>query len=172
MTARITQAYRETLIRSHARSQDWGRGGLLWRSEVSGFLRDFGAKSVLDYGCGKGGLVRTLADSGFVASGYDPGIPEFSGDPAPSDFLICLDVLEHVEPGCLEAVLSHVASLAPVAFFVIATRAAKHVLPDGRNAHLIINPCGWWEDRLKKSYGDIRIVAPKRRSEIAFLCRI
>jgi hypothetical protein len=29
-------------------------------------------------------------------------------------------------------------------FLVVATRPAKKVLADGRNAHLIVEPASWW----------------------------
>jgi hypothetical protein len=59
--------------------------------------------------------------------------------------VVCTDVLEHIEPEHLDAVLRHVCSLAKKAVFLqIATRPAKKCLPDGRNAHLTVQSAEWW----------------------------
>ena len=59
-------------------------------------------KRVLDYGCGKGLLGLFLPISVY---NYDPAMPEWSADPEPEDYLLCTDVLEHVEPDCIEDVV-------------------------------------------------------------------
>ena len=45
-------------------------------SELINYLQ---AKSVLDYGCGKGGLVRAIAEKfpDIKVCGYDPAVKEF-----------------------------------------------------------------------------------------------
>ena len=51
--------------------------------------------------------------------------------------MICTDVLEHIEPDCLQAVLGHLRQVSREYTFVnISTRAAVKSLHDGRNAHL------------------------------------
>ena len=76
---------------------------------------------------------------------YDPAIPEWSAPPAPSDFVVCIDVLEHVEPEFIDNVLDDLARLTlKIGFFTVTTVPAKKTLPDGRNAHLIQMPPGWW----------------------------
>lgn len=97
--------------------------------------------AVLDYGCGKGTLSRV--------TGYDPAIVGKDGLPEPHPVVVCLDVLEHVEPELMVSVLDHLQALAQeVVFIVIATGPAQKVLPDGRNAHLIQESAGWWYGRL------------------------
>ena len=67
------------------------------------------------------------------------------------DMVVCTDVLEHVEPAKLDAVLDHIWRLTGrVAYFVIDTRPANAILPDGRNAHLSLHDHWWWIDKLKK----------------------
>ena len=60
-----------------------------------------------------------------------------------------LDVLEHIEPECLDAVLDHMARLTQKAILLTVTTipAAKN-LADGRNAHLIVEPPEWWIPKL------------------------
>jgi hypothetical protein len=102
---------------------------------------------VLDYGCGHNlSLKKNLAASRpFKYHCYDPGVLQYSGDPMPAEFVVCIDVLEHIEPECLESVLDHLEMLTEkVCFCTVHTGPAGKVLPDGRNAHLIQRPADWW----------------------------
>jgi hypothetical protein len=57
----------------------------------------------------------------------------------------CIDVLEHIEPACLEEVLDDLMRLTKaVGFFSVHTGPAIKTLSDGRNAHLIQQPPEWW----------------------------
>jgi 2-polyprenyl-3-methyl-5-hydroxy-6-metoxy-1,4-benzoquinol methylase len=104
----------------------------------------------LDYGCGQGALGRALNQE---ISEYDPAIAGKDSSPQPADLVICTDVLEHIEPECLESVLDHLKSLTKEALFaVISTRPAKKTLADGRNAHLIIEPWSFWEEKLARRF--------------------
>jgi len=52
--------------------------------------------------------------------------------------------LEHVEPDRLGNVLDHIRRLSGKGcYIVIATRPAAAILPDGRNAHLIVKDADW-----------------------------
>jgi predicted TPR repeat methyltransferase len=135
------------------------------------------ATTLLDYGCGTGGLVRHLNNMmwphRFKAYGYDPGVPEFEALPEPAEIVVSTDVLEHIEPECLEDVLKHIGELTiKGAYLNIHTGQAKAVLPDGRNAHLIQQPWDWWQTQLKKvfKYAEpIRGYSWERRP--SFVCR-
>ena len=118
---------------------------------VADIVRDAGAESILDYGCGKGTFKASFADlkTRSIIREYDPAIPGKDAPPASADVVVCTDVLEHIEPECLEAVLDDLRRLTlKIAVLNIATRAAAKVLPDGRNAHLIVEPYTWWLPRL------------------------
>lgn len=103
--------------------------------------------SVLDYGCGKGRLRRRI---GPIVRNYDPAMPQWSGEPEPADLVVCWDVLEHIEPERLDAVLDHLRSLTlKQAFLIVATRPdGSKLMPDGRNPHLIIEDAEWWLPKL------------------------
>lgn len=117
-------------------------------------------KSILDYGCGKG--VFKLVHDGDIRE-YDPAIADKSADPEPADLLICLDVMEHIEPDCLEEVLTHMASKATKAAFIsVATRPAIKTLPDGRNAHLIQEHAGWWITAIAKHFKPLQFAGDSK----------
>lgn len=124
----------------------YGAGGGKWAGTVKDVMAQFGCHSVLDYGCGKGGLKRALP--GLDIREYDPAIPGKDKLPEPADLVLCSDVLEHVEPEFLESVLTHIRDLARRAVVLSpSVREASKSLPDGRNAHLIVQPPQWWRDR-------------------------
>lgn len=102
---------------------------------------------LLDYGCGHNlSLKDNLAPTrGFRYQAYDPGVPDFADDPVPAEMVVCIDVLEHIEPDLLENVLDHLEELTEkVLFATVHTGPAGKILPDGRNAHLIQKPAEWW----------------------------
>ena len=102
---------------------------------------------MLDYGAGKQSLANAMP--WVRIAGYDPAIPELSKPPMPADLVVCTDVLEHVEPECLEDVLDDLRRLTlKAAYLEIATREALKHLEDGRNAHLIVQPMEWWLPRI------------------------
>ena len=62
---------------------------------------------------------------------------------------MCTDVLEHIEPDCVDMVIEDIFRLTKrAAFLVIANRPALRALPDGRNAHLIQEGPEWWLPKL------------------------
>ena len=138
-------------------------------------------KTFIDYGCGKGYLVNTINDL-YPNSciGYDPGIEQWSELPKEKkEMLICMDVLEHIEPDYLVNVLKNIDSLfTKVAFLSIATCPASKSLPDGRNAHLIQEEPEWWKQTLLENinakiiHEEHKIRATKERTRIVKRRRI
>jgi 2-polyprenyl-3-methyl-5-hydroxy-6-metoxy-1,4-benzoquinol methylase len=143
----ISPAYREQNQKLHESNPLYGTSSAAWAPKVRELLASFNGKSVLDYGCGKGKLAAALPD--IDVREYDPCIPGKDAEPKPADIVACTDVLEHIEPECLDDVLKHIRSLTGmVAFLNISTKAAIKTLPDGRNAHLLIKDEEWWHVRL------------------------
>lgn len=141
--------YREQLQEMHA-THKWGGDGGKHAQAVRDFIAEIGANSILDYGCGREKLAKALPD--WRVHGYDPGIRGKDKNPKPVDLVVCTDVLEHVEPGKLPAVLDHIFRLARIgAYFVVATRPAKMVLPNGKNAHLLVETPEFWVKTLQNS---------------------
>lgn len=145
-TALISDEYRALQTEMHLHPRGYGGKGARWADTVQWVARRFDAHSVLDYGCGQGTLARALEGRGMVCREYDPAIAGKDALPAFADVVVCTDVLEHIEPEKLPTVLKHIDGLARKAIFlVVSLRDANKLLPDGRNAHLIVKPAAWWE---------------------------
>jgi len=172
MRARID---RRSLISDHALAQNQamheapeGFGGSGWKhaEAVVAFAEELGAARLLDYGCGERTLRKQLKlmEAGLKLAEYDPAVPKLAADPGPADLVVCTDVLEHVEPALLDNVLTHLRALSlDGCYLSIATRPANKLLPDGRNAHLIVEDTPWWRARLTDPPLDWTIVREEDR---------
>lgn len=143
----ISPEYCDQNRQLHESNPLYGTSSAVWAPKVRGLVESFGGKTVLDYGCGKGKLAAALTD--IDVREYDPAIPGKDSEPSPADIVACTDVLEHIEPECLDEVLAHIRSLTgTVAFLNIATVPAIKTLPDGRNTHLLVKDEEWWHARI------------------------
>jgi hypothetical protein len=126
--------------------------------------------NILDYGCGKETLKRAMEKSfaaipGMTVLGYDPCRPGLDADPAPADIVVCTDVMEHVEPECVEAVIKHLHDLTQhIAIVDIYLEPAKKYLPDGRNAHICLQDKDWWKSWFSKYFVVIEQQATNKNS--------
>lgn len=149
----ISEAYREQNRLLHETRPDYGRRGSQWAEMIAKEIDEGGHVGVLDYGCGKGELARVLSELGKTCAEYDPAIPGKDGKPEPADLVVCTDVLEHIEPVHLNAVLRDLKRVTRrKLFFNIATHEASKTLPDGRNAHLIVQNADWWRFKLSREF--------------------
>jgi hypothetical protein len=146
---KITPAYLEQNRRLHE-SGEYGVQGWRWAPPVLQLCADLKTRDILDYGCGQRSLEQAL---GFAIRNYDPCIAGLDAPPEPADIVVCTDVLEHIEPDCLDAVLDDLARVTRMAgLFLVNTLPAVKFLPDGRNAHLIQQPKSWWLPRFEKRF--------------------
>lgn len=137
----------------HEHSATYGGDGYRWAAVVRDLVetvkkhkdkRDL--PSVLDYGCGKGTLAEELS---FPIWEYDPAIAGKDRLPKPADIVICSDVLEHIEPDQLDAVLDDLRRVVRrVGVFVICASPAYKTFADGTNTHTIVMPKTWWQMKL------------------------
>lgn len=149
----ISPAYQAQLEELH-KTRKWGADGAKHLAPVLAMIDRLEPATTLDYGCGEGRLRKAVeaARPGFRVQEYDAGIEGKAGLPKPCDFVVCTDVLEHVEPAKLPAVIDHLFRITGKgAYLVIATRPANAKLPDGRNAHLTVEPAHKWIERLRKA---------------------
>lgn len=149
----ISDDYRELNRQMHASDRGFGHSGRKHATAVLEFAAELAAKSILDYGCGAGTLRAALRVQGWAGAlgEYDPAIPTLDAMPAAADLVVCTDVLEHVEPEALGNVLKHLRSLTLLgAFLCVAVTESSKRLPDGRNAHLIVEPRRFWTRSLRE----------------------
>lgn len=148
----ISDAYRQLNEELYERNQYYGTSGYKRADSVNDIARNFSAKTVLDYGCGRGTLkteLEKIADLPYEIVEYDPAVVGKKSKPLRADVVVCSDVLEHIEPECLYSVLDDINNIAKSAvFLVISTIPAMKTLSDGRNVHLIVETPGWWLPKL------------------------
>lgn len=146
----ISSGYQKLNEQLHMDNPAYGTSG---RKHVDAVLRiaeSLKTTSILDYGCGKGMLAKGIP---FPIWEFDPCVEGKRDSPRPADIVVCTDVLEHVEPENLMAVLADLARVtAKVGYFVIHTGPSQKSMNDGRNTHLIQQPMEWWQKRLSKFF--------------------
>lgn len=144
----------------HRTNLAYGVGGGRHAHVVTKMCEALKTTSVLDYGCGKGYLAKEMP---FPIWEYDPAIPGKQESPRPADIVVCTDVLEHIEPDKLVAVLRDLQRVMRQAgYFVIHMGQSSKTLADGRNSHLIVQDADWWRRKLGAYFalGESKIMGP------------
>ncbi|MES1201434.1 MAG: hypothetical protein ABUS57_08285 [Pseudomonadota bacterium] len=152
---KITEDYRQLQSKLHE-NPNYGVASVEFAPLVAQVLRGFGVRELLDYGAGKGRLGQSLPqylNPLPILHHYDPAIPAWANEPNPAECVACIDVLEHIEPDCLDAVLDDLQRLTRrIGFFTVHCGPAIKHLADGRNAHLIQQDSAWWLPKLMQRF--------------------
>jgi len=142
-----TDYYKNQLKELH-KKENWGKTSYI-PQKVKELLLNNNIKSILDFGCGKGNVTKLLKENypNVKIIGWDPA---FSEEQLPDqvDLIISIDVLEHIEPSKLNKTLIDLKKRSQLQYHAIACHRATTNLPDGRNAHLIIETPCWWKEKL------------------------
>lgn len=167
----ISPEYRELNATKHKTSECYGTSGHKHVGIVAEISNVYGIKTILDYGCGKAELKNSFPpDRQDNIQCYDPCIEEYASRPNPAELVVCTDVMEHIEPEYLENVLADIASLTErYAYLNISLVEARKHLPDGRNAHLIVQPWQWWVEKFRPHF--LLIDAEVNPISLNILCR-
>jgi len=150
----ISAEYRELNRRLHKDNLSYGVGGAkhapLVIKLVESISKTVKFPRVLDYGCGRSYLSKALP---FAIDEYDPAIPGKDQSPRQADLVVSTDVMEHIEPNCLDAVLDDIRRCARhMALLVIHTGPSHKTLADGRNSHLIIEGEKFWREKVEQFF--------------------
>lgn len=142
-----TEYYKSQIKQLH-KKEDWGKTGYI-PLKVDELIHTYNVKSILDFGCGKGNVTKLLKENypDLNIIGWDPAFNE-TKLPDQVDLIISIDVLEHIEPEKLNETLSDLKTRSHLHYHAIACHKATTNLPDGRNAHLIVETPCWWKDKL------------------------
>jgi cyclopropane fatty-acyl-phospholipid synthase-like methyltransferase len=147
----IDPSYQNQLSTMHGRGQFRNSGSKMLKN-VQPVIKQYQPKSLLDFGCGHGALITSIQElyPTMHVEGYDPGNPAYTKMPRSSfDVVVSADVFEHIEPKYLNETLELISNkIQKAGWFRIACYPAKKHLPDGRNAHLIVELPDWWRTRI------------------------
>lgn len=160
----ISEDYRQLIADETKRP--WGGAVIGSVPRIYNYAKQHDCTSVLDYGSGKSDFLKSLNESfpehGLQINQYEPARPEFSMDPPVSDMTICVDVLEHIEPDKIDAVLEHIYERTnKIFYFKICLVASHNTFPDGTNLHLIIEDADFWQNKLIKHWELSEVFATK-----------
>jgi len=145
-----------------------GRSLAAQTAEIKLMIRATGAKTILDYGCGKAMLYREIIGDKqqrmFGEKGrwstikeywgvdaitlYDPAYSPYTKIPdGPFDGVVCTDVLEHCPESDLDWIVAELFAYSrKFVFATISARPANKLLPNGENAHCTLRPSKFWGD--------------------------
>jgi hypothetical protein len=166
---RLVELYREMhlrgeLLRGIPAEQTFpGKSLIPQMHHVRRLVADSGARSILDYGSGKGMQYRPmpLAENGAQrwqsvqeywnverVVCYDPAYVPFSRLPSGRfDGVVCTDVLEHCPEDDLAWIVAELFSFATrFVFAAVACHPAAKRLPNGENAHCTVQAPEYWQE--------------------------
>lgn len=127
-------------------------------------------QTVIDFGCGTGrGALRIAQRTGATVRALDfvdgcmdaevrqSGLVQFEQRDLtvplmlerPADFGYCTDVLEHIPPEDVDAVLANIVSSARRVYLCISTVDDVMGALIGEPLHLTVRPAAWWREKLE-----------------------
>lgn len=148
----ISSEYQKQLKKLHSQKENFGNRVII--PDLLKELIEFEKiNSILDFGCGKGFLSKEIKIQypESVVYSWDPAFNNEEELPESVDLVITTDVLEHIEFENLNNTLLKLKKISTrFQYHLIACHKAVTILPDGRNAHLIIKTPDWWQDSLRR----------------------
>lgn len=146
----LIKAYREL----HGGAQFNGYTLIAYKDQVWEALRQSKAKTVLDWGAGKGEAWKEwtrVCDLESVYC-YDPGVKGKDippGDGVKFDLVVCCDVLEHLHPDDADATIARLFSHARRGIWIsTCSRPAKKFFPGTEvNMHTCLLPYETWAEK-------------------------
>jgi hypothetical protein len=183
----ISDDYKDQLKEVHANRNPqklWGTTGARnFGDEICKFLehRRGVITTVLDFGAAQRKLEKYVMETAFQIdvkwTNYDPGIPGIDTLPTEKfDLIVSSDVMEHVEPDKVAETIQWQKDHANKALYhYIACEECGLILPDGRNAHLTVQPPKWWYEQYEDNVWQIQYSADcmqRRRSRLVNHCLV
>lgn len=132
---------------------------------IGSLIRRTGARTLLDYGSGRGDAYEPPheihrawgVERPFL---YDPAFEQHDllpPDGITFDGVICSDVLEHVPKNQVEGVINDLFELSSgFVWASVCCRFAKKTFPDGTNLHVTVESIDWWRRLFERCAGQRR----------------
>jgi hypothetical protein len=153
-------------------------GALKWMQPESG-------SSITDWGSGSGKAADALVERGFRVRMVDIATNAYRGKHGPvieaclwelpesleaTEYGYCTDVMEHIPPERVNAVLAGIAKRTERAcFFQIALYHDRFGAQVGAPLHLSVFPPDWWKERLGQHFACVDYVQVRNKNLLA-LC--
>lgn len=135
-------------------NQFHGLSILAHREEIGILIKKYRARTLLDFGCGRGDAYQPphLLHKTWKVDRprlYDPAFAQHDQLPPKGerfDGVLCSDVLEHVPMVDVYAVIDELFGRAnKFVWASVCCRPAKKKFPDGTNLHVTIETYRWWK---------------------------
>lgn len=142
--------------------------GLDWVYEAFERLEMSSGESLVDLGCGTGRCAKWFANHGMEVTGVDiadnaleeeiPFERVALWDQLPeADHGFCVDVMEHIPPEKVEAVLQRIYDAYGKCFFNIDTLPDAMGVLIGKSLHLTVRPAEWWQIQLRELWPNVQM---------------
>lgn len=148
-------------------------------SSILKYLKISAGETLGDFGCGTGRATRELRKQDIDATGIDiaPNALETSVPFVQAclwdlpelrfDHGICCDVMEHIPPEKVDAVLTNISrSVSRDCFFAIDNDQDQMGALIGAVLHLTRRPREWWVEKLKQHFSSVEFIEPN-----IYICR-
>lgn len=158
----LTARHRKRNLRLHKANAQYGAQGGRYASGVVSLIEHYGISSLLDFGCGKGDLVKAVSSRKpeVTAHGYDPCVPGFTKLPKEPryDMVTCIHVLEHVEPTQLLRILQYLDYISGKVLYIDVkdSRHSGPVFLDGSGSNTVQMSADGWSELLEMAFGEYR----------------
>ncbi len=142
----------------HQSSDTFGTASRKIIDEISLMIDHLKPSTVLDFGCGKGLLLKALKDRypEIAFFGYDPAISGIDVLPVDrADLVINSDVLEHIPEEMIPGVIEQISAISRNAYFNLHHARSRAILPNGENAHCTVRPPEWYHALLKRHFDTV-----------------
>lgn len=155
-------------------NKNYGSDSFRFYNLVNKIVKQNNFSSIIDFGCGNATLHQQFKKrcNKIQFYNYDFAIQKYSKYPQNKyfDFLVCLDVMQHIPEKQLEFVIKQHLKLSNCCLYNISCRKAINILPNGENAHCTVRSKSWWLEYLKSFYDFVEQLNHKN-DQITVLCK-